>query len=320
MVALLVWTQSVPALGQPAESLKPVEDRIAELQKVSLSDEQIVSVLNEEGYEPEPGAPWTVRLLLAFLEREDSPVVASRVEELAALQLTPVQIADILNEEGEPPPGNGPWTPVDVESELLGDLTGRHAGSVGKQVDALTTDGATVRGQLVEVTPEDLVIETDNGPVRIGAEGLAELRVVEGEPRPRPKEAVAPTPAPAPRSAPVPVAPQESQDGGFAAGMTAGRAAARGDETGAWFGGGLAGGCLLSGLGCVGVTALAYGSRTNPALPGEGISADYEQGYVRGYHREMRKRRAKRAFLGGVIGAALLTMVYAAVATESPSP
>ena len=93
----------------------------------------------------------------------------------------------------------------------------------------------------------------------------------------------------------------------------------------AWAAAGAGGACLLSGLGCLGVTATAGLMEPRPASaylggmasPGEN---DYWAGYREGYSKRLRARRATAAFLGGTAITVVAGGVVIAAVVASSAP
>lgn len=91
-----------------------------------------------------------------------------------------------------------------------------------------------------------------------------------------------------------------------------GEQAARTQSTAVWWLAGAGGGCLLGGIGCLGVTAV--GGLTEPGVDFSNASDQgysepsrraYRQAYRDAYTRKMKARRALHAFLGGAISTAV---------------
>jgi hypothetical protein len=158
------------------------------------------------------------------------------------------------------------------------------------------TEGATLIGTVVSVEPSGLTLDMNGHAVKLECDAIEKVSTFKRS------QASEPTGA-------VPVT-SSLESGSFAEGLLAGESAAEKVSVGGWGAGGFVGGTLCGPLGCLAVTNL--GMVTEPTLSDRivGRTPDYAAGYVHGYENELRRRRAKTAFGGGAVGAAILTGLY----------
>lgn len=132
---------------------------------------------------------------------------------------------------------------------------------------------------------------------------------------------------PAPVATPAPVIPPAvaaplamSATGTYADGFMRGEMDANAAGTGGWGGGGVASGCLLGGIGCLGLTAIGYA--VDPAVPQHVVidrerSQEFRLGYQQAYEKRLKKRRSKAAFIGGTVGTLVFVTVYLSVVSAA---
>lgn len=112
-----------------------------------------------------------------------------------------------------------------------------------------------------------------------------------------------------------------SRTGTYAEGLTAGRIEAKQPGMAAWTLAGLGGGCLLSGIGCLATSGIAYVIEPSASSPVDAhLRTDaYVQGYREGYRQQLKKRRATSAFIGGSIGTLIVVLLYVLAYSAPPA-
>lgn len=119
-----------------------------------------------------------------------------------------------------------------------------------------------------------------------------------------------------------PPTPVAAKRGSFTEGLIQGELQANTQGTGGWGAGGFGGGCLLGGLGCLGVTGAAY--VVDPATPRHILldpqyTPEFQLGYQQGYEKRLKRRRVNSAFLGGTIGTLVLVGAWVALVASAPA-